>query len=132
MPPVQVVPVPDKYHVPFRESPDLQPASLLLLALQTNVQSQLRLVAAMQLATLYKKERRLCEALTIDPVVRPRCRHFDRAGRRGNLEDLGSWFGSSLNFCLYSQGPYCAALLLKVGTRLLLLTLCILVSRQLV
>jgi hypothetical protein len=121
VPAVQVVPVPSKHHIHFHENPDLDPSSLLLLALQTNLHSQVALGTAVQLAMLYQKEARLCQALELPLVSRPRCQHFDRAGSRGSLERLAGWFGNSLNFCLYTQGPYCAALLLKVRSPALFL-----------
>lgn len=42
-------------------------------------------------------------------------RRYDRAqNKSANVGRVGLWIGKSLAYALFSQGPFCAALLMKV------------------
>ena len=113
---VQTVPVPRKRRLRFLEPQVLAPSSMQLRLQQALLHAELRLTCVHKRATLVAKEAELGRFLKLPEESRPRyVREFDVRSTRANTERLGQWLGNSLNYCLYTQGPLCATLLLKAG-----------------
>lgn len=74
----------------------------------------MRLACVQKRRALVAKEVELGRLLALPMESQPAyVRQFDNHGTRANTERLGLWLGNSLNHCLYTQGPFCATLLLK-------------------
>jgi hypothetical protein len=112
---VQVVPVPSKGHLQYQEPPYLAPDGLPLRLLQVLWWCQLRLACSQRYCELLAKEAQLCRLQALPEEQRPaRVREFDRRGVKANCDRVGVWLGNSLAYSLFSQGPFCAALLVRV------------------
>eukprot|EP00892_Ulva_mutabilis_P000528 jgi/Ulvmu1/10476/UM064_0013.1 len=76
--------------------------------------TEVRLACVQKRATLVAKEAELGRLLKLPAESQPPyVREFDRRASRANTERLGLRLGNSLNYCLFTQGPLCAAVLLK-------------------
>lgn len=111
---VQLVPVPRKRRLQYLEPQTLGPGCLQLRLQQGLFRAEVRLGCVQKRATLVAKEAELGRLLKLPAESQPAyVREFDKCGSRANTERLGLWLGNSLNHCLFTQGPFCAAILLK-------------------
>jgi hypothetical protein len=112
---VQLVPSPAKKHIQFQAPQSLVKGSLLLRMLQCLFAAEVKLSCVRKHAALLTKEEQLKQMLKQPAESRPQLlRELSFRTLRANPDRMGTWLGHSLSHCLYTQGPYCAALLLKV------------------
>ena len=115
---VQAVPVPVKEHLRFLEPQCLHAGSLQLRAMQTIFWCQLRLSCGHQLHRLRRRQEQLRALQQLPAGEQPtHVVPLDRTARplrgQARLEHVGVWLGSTLAYTLFSQGPYCAVILVK-------------------
>ena len=111
---MQLVPVPRKRRLQYLEPQALGTGSLQLRLQQALFRAEVRLACVQRRATLVAKEAELGRLLKLPAESQPvYVREFDSQSTRANTQRLGLWLGNSLNHCLFSQGPFCAAILLK-------------------
>jgi hypothetical protein len=108
--------VPAKEHLRFLEPQCLERDSRPLTALQTLFSCQVRLSCTHSLWSLTHQESQLLKLKNLPFEEKPtHVREFDtKRPARSNVNRIGTWIGNTLSYALFSQGPLCAALLMKV------------------
>jgi hypothetical protein len=115
VPVLQWVPEPAKEHVKYLESGPLTKDSMLHRGLQTIFHAAFRISCVRKRLLLICKEEQLNKALNVGPESQPEyLKGNHRNALRANSDRIGFWLGNGMCHCLFHQGPYCAALLLKV------------------
>lgn len=123
---LQWVPEPAKEHLKYVELEPLKKDSMMHRTLQVLWSSALHLSCVRKQLLLLSEG----EDLKIEQQRKPDpgaiyVRGDYKALIRAHPERIGEWLGRTLTHCLFNQGPYCAALLLKVrfasGNRYVLL-----------
>lgn len=114
---VQLVPVPRKRRLQYLEPQTLGAGSLRLGPQQALVRAEVRLACVHKHETLVAKEAELGRLLKLPAESQPAyVREYDSRGSRANTQRLGLWLGNRLNHCLFTQGPFCAAILLRANS----------------
>ena len=115
---LQFVPTPAKEHLQFLESQALAPQSLHFVSLQILFVCQIRLECTHRLASLKRAEAQLLRLLQNaheDNAVEHTQQQSQQKGKStGYIGKVGLWLGNPLATALFTQGPFCAALLMKV------------------